>query len=165
MPSDTPSDITIGTTNIRLSAIKNVFIGSTYKLSNYYRGGNNVYNRTRLNAIPTSGKISFANFKNLTNVIELTNTFNNSTGITYGGGGTFTHSLLFNLADPIILKSINSIIFNFSVSSAIATKTQVVSLMGSFQATVNGNKITGSTYWENTDVNYTFYTDNILYCN
>jgi hypothetical protein len=39
MPSDTPSNITIGTTNVSLNGIKNAFIGTTTRLSHYYRGG------------------------------------------------------------------------------------------------------------------------------
>jgi hypothetical protein len=39
MPSDTPSNITIGTSNVSLNEIKNAFIGTTTSLSHYYRGG------------------------------------------------------------------------------------------------------------------------------
>lgn len=147
MPSDTPSNITIGSTNIRLSNIKNAFIGTTYKLSDYYRGGTNIYNLSRLNSIPTSGRISFNNFANTTNVIQTNSTITSTNNIPDGPDSTnkrtYNHS--FNLpSDFFKLKSINYISFYFLVSTSTATRTNVQNSMSNFKIYLNDNNVSSS---------------------
>jgi hypothetical protein len=135
MPSDTPSNITIGTTSIRLNNIKNAFKGTTTKLSDYYRGGTNIYNTTRLSNIPISGMISFGNFKNTTNVIMVYELFTSS-ALSSPFINSRTSNFNLNLSTSNILKYtiLTGVTFTFKSTSAKAT---VLNQIGKFVPYVN----------------------------
>jgi hypothetical protein len=124
MPSDTPSNITIGTTNIGLNNIKNAFKGTTTRLSDYYRGGTNIYNTTRLSTIPISGPISFGNFKNTTNVITGTVTFTSPPfSWAFTSPSTFGYYINVSSYNIIKIKAIPNITFTFNSTQASTTVT------------------------------------------
>jgi hypothetical protein len=135
MPSDTPSNITIGTTNVSLNNIKNAFNGTTTRLSDYYRGGTNIYNITRLNTIPTSGPISFGNFKNTTNVIMKYEVFTSS-ALSSPFINSRTSNFNLNLSTSNIIKYtiLSGVTFSFKSTTAKAT---VLAQMAKFVPYVN----------------------------
>jgi hypothetical protein len=170
MPSDTPSNITIGTTNVSLNNIKNAFNGTTTKLSDYYRGGTNIYNITRLSNIPTSGPISFGNFKNTTNVILAIAIISNSANKTSGpqpAYNTRTTNFSFDLpSDRIKISNIISIIFYCTITGTV--RTTVRNIFGTFKASLNGKDITGILSIDDTVPNYaatinTITTSNVTF--
>jgi len=140
MPSDTPSNITIGTTNVSLNNIKNAFIGTTTILSHYYRGGTNIYNTTRLSTIPTSGPISFGNFKNTTNVIQQTTSTPNENIATMPS--LYSHYMYFYLpTDKIKIISINFVSFSANISGS---RTTILNILNTFKPVINSTVIIGS---------------------
>jgi len=165
MPSDTPSNITIGTSNVSLNEIKNAFIGTTTSLSHYYRGGGFIYNTTRLSTIPTSGPISFGNFKNTTNVIMVTENFTSpSLSNTLTSTATTTFNLNLSTSNIIKITTIPSISFTFT---SITAKTTVMNQMNTFVPSINSTLLTSSSsnYVDNTSTsNYVwifYYPNNI----
>jgi hypothetical protein len=155
MPSDIPSNITIGTTNVSLSNIKNAFLGSTTRLSHYYRGGNNIYNVSRLSTIPLSGSISFGNFKNTTNVIQQTIT-NSSDATSQGATSSSTHTLIFTLpANKIKIISINYVAFNATISG---TRTTIRNILNTLTTSINSYPIAGTLNVNDSSGNYSAQT-------
>ena len=59
-----------GSGSISLGSLKSTFGASSNSISGYYRGGGNVGNISQNNSIPTSGGISFGNFRNACYKIE-----------------------------------------------------------------------------------------------
>jgi hypothetical protein len=154
MPSDTPSNITIGTTNVSLNNIRNAFMGTTTRLSHYYKGGSFIYNTTRLSTIPTSGPISFGNFKNTTNVIMVSENFTSpSLSNTLTSTTTTTFNLDLSTSNIIKITSIPSITFTFT---SITTRTTVLNQMTTFVPYINSTQLTSSTstYIDNPNTSY-----------
>lgn len=153
MPSNTPSNITIGTTNIRLNNIKATFIGTTTKLSDYYRGGTNIYDTPRLITIPTSGIIKFSNFINTTNVIKETSTFETSNSAGPFSLNTLrTHALNFALpSNSIVITSINYVQFTCYMSGS---RTTSLNAINSFIPYLNSKSMFGSVFITDSTYNY-----------
>ena len=55
--------------SISINALKSAFGGGN-SINDYYRGGNAIVNISENNSVPTSGTISFGNFRNTTNSIQ-----------------------------------------------------------------------------------------------